>query len=111
MVPVDLPEPWLVVFHEAQAPDPLGGLPEIEVRHQQARRPPVLGRERLAVVLPDDQRLAVQQILHRQVGRIPAIAKRHHEGEGGSSSPAAAKIRSTVMPRQSVSSFDQRVTQ
>src|SRR5688572_5164716 len=79
VVPVDLPEPWLVVLHEAQAPYPLGGLPEIEVRHQEARRPPVFGLERLAVVLPDHQRLSFQQILDRQIGRIAAIAKRHHE--------------------------------
>ena len=66
VVPVHLPKPWLVVLHEAQAPYPLGGLPEIQVRHQEARRPPVFGLERLAVVLPDDQRLSFQQILHRQ---------------------------------------------
>src|SRR5688572_8735172 len=79
VIPVHLPEPWLVVLHEAQPAYPLGGLPEIEVRHQEARRSPMFGRERLAVVLPDDQRLSVQQILHRQVGRIAAIAKRRDE--------------------------------
>src|SRR5688572_26895878 len=79
VVSVHFPEPWLVVLHETQAPNPLGGLPEIEVRHQETRRPPLLGREGLAVVVPDDQRLSVNQILNRKVGRIPAIAKRHHE--------------------------------
>ena len=31
--------------------------------------------------------------------------------DGGSSSPAAARMRSTETPRQSVSNFDHRVTQ
>src|SRR5262245_25619655 len=79
VVPVHFPEPWLVVFHEAQAAYPFGGLPEIEVRYQEAGRAPVFGAERFAVVLPDDQRLSFEQILHWQVGRVSAIAKRHHE--------------------------------
>src|SRR5262245_12789049 len=76
VVPVQLPEPGLVDLHEAQTPYPLGGLPEIEVRHQKARRPAMLGRERLAVVLPDDQRFSFLQILDGKVGRVPSIAKR-----------------------------------
>src|SRR5262245_28908625 len=83
VVPVHFPEPRLVVVHEAQAPYPFGGLPEIEVRHKKARWPAMLGRERLAVVLPDDQRLSLQQVLHRQVARIPAIAERHRKSRRG----------------------------
>src|SRR5262245_15532847 len=79
VVPVHLPEPWFVVVHEAQSAYPLRGLPEIEVRNQEACWPSVLGRERLAVVLPNNKRLSVEQILYRHVGCVPAIAKRHHE--------------------------------
>src|SRR5262245_45789551 len=63
VVTIHLPESRLVVVHEAQAPDPLGGLPEIEMRHQEARGPAVLGCERLAVVFPDHVCLSVQHIL------------------------------------------------
>src|SRR5262245_15431906 len=79
VVSVHLPEPRLVVLDEAQAPYPLGGLPEIEVRYQKPGRAPVFRGERFTVVLPDDQRFAFEQILDRHVGRISAIAKRHDE--------------------------------
>src|SRR5262245_26104836 len=78
VVPVQFPEPGLVVLHEAQSSYPLGGLPEIEVRHQEACRASMLGCERLALVLPDDERLSFQQILYREVGRVAPVAKCHH---------------------------------
>src|SRR5262249_4836017 len=37
-----LPEAGAIVRDEPQAPDPLRALPEVEVRHDQAGRPPVL---------------------------------------------------------------------
>src|SRR4051794_21032647 len=45
-----LPEPARVPRQELQPAHPLCALPEIEVRHKQARRPTVFGVERLAVV-------------------------------------------------------------
>src|SRR5687768_11054456 len=79
VVPVHLPEPWLVVLHETEPAYPFGGLPEIEVRHQEARWAAVLGRERFAVEFPDDECLSIQQILDRKVGRIAAVAERSEE--------------------------------
>jgi hypothetical protein len=111
VVSVHLPEPRLVVLHEAKAAYPLGGLPEIEVWHQEARWPAVFGRERLTVVLPDNQRLPFSRSSTGRLVVYPPSQNAITKGDGGSSNPAAAKIRSTEAPRQSVSSFDQRVTQ
>src|SRR5688572_28430112 len=83
VVPIHFPEPWLVVFHEAEPAHPFSRLPEVEVRYQEARRSTVLGRERFTVVLPGNDRLPVQQILDRKVGCIAAVAERHHEWRRG----------------------------
>src|SRR5690348_12844308 len=72
VVAVRLPEARLLLLVEPDLLDPLGALPEIEMRHQHARRTAVLGRQGLAVVLVDDPRLAVHQVLERQVGRVAA---------------------------------------
>src|SRR5688572_1176173 len=79
VVSVHLPEPWFVVLHEPQAPDPFRRLPEVQVRHEETGRTTMLGREWLALELPDNQPLPIQQILDRKVGCIPAVAESHHE--------------------------------
>src|SRR3990170_416534 len=43
------PEAWLVALEQAQAAHPLGALPEIQMGHDQPRRPAMLGRQRTAV--------------------------------------------------------------
>ena len=43
----------------------------------------MLGRERAAVVLEGDERLAVEDVLERQVRRVPAIRPGDREGGGG----------------------------
>src|SRR5687767_9195016 len=50
-----LPEARLVLVDEAQAPDPFGALPEIEMRHQEPRRSAMRGRERQALIMGRDQ--------------------------------------------------------
>src|SRR4051794_8933318 len=52
VVAVLFPEAGLVAGHQGQPGDPLGALPEVEMRHQQPDRPAVLDRQRLAVELP-----------------------------------------------------------
>src|SRR4051812_9552913 len=49
-----LPEAGLVLRHEDEAAHPLGALPEVQMRDEQARGAAVLRLERLAVVLVDD---------------------------------------------------------
>src|SRR5687768_3352154 len=44
------PEAGFVVTQEPQASDPLGALPEVQVRHEQARRATVLGLQGLTLV-------------------------------------------------------------
>src|SRR5215207_8968416 len=63
VVAVALPEPLHVVVEQLDPGDPLGRLPEVQVRHQHAHGAAVLGRERLAVELPHDPRLAVEDVV------------------------------------------------
>src|SRR5688572_29962029 len=58
VVAPELPEPGLVARGELQSVQPLCGLPEVQVGHQKARRPAVLGGERLAPVRERDHALA-----------------------------------------------------
>src|SRR5687768_16843097 len=60
VVSVHLPESWFVVLHESKPAHPFSGLPEIEMWDQQARRPAMLGCQRLAIVLPYDQRFPIE---------------------------------------------------
>src|SRR4029453_9420595 len=59
VVAVRLPESGVVLVAEPQAANPFRALPEVQVRHQQARGPAMLRLERLAVVVVRDPRLAV----------------------------------------------------
>src|SRR5690242_10631567 len=65
VVAVLLPEPRLVVVENAQAGDPLRALPEVEVRHEEARRAAVLGRQWLPVELPRDPRATARHVGQR----------------------------------------------
>src|SRR3954463_3428588 len=53
-----LPEAGLVLLGEGETADPLGALPEVQMRYQQARRTAVLGLQRLVVEAQDDPGLA-----------------------------------------------------
>src|SRR5262249_61796452 len=75
-----LPEARLVVLHEPQPADPLRRFPEVEVRDQKTRRAAVLWRQRLAVEPGRHQALATEQVLERQVGRVPPVAVRPEGG-------------------------------
>src|SRR5262245_27622080 len=75
-----LPEAGLVVLHEPQPADPLRRLPEVEVRDQETRRAAVFWRQRIALKSGRHQAPATEQVLERQVGRIPAVALRHEVG-------------------------------
>src|SRR5579875_3602000 len=79
VVPEALPEALAVQLHHRERVDPLGALPEVEVRHEQAGGAAVLRRQRGAAVLERDPRLAAAEVRHRQVGGVPAVAARHHE--------------------------------
>ena len=74
------PEARLLVLHEPQPADPLRRLPEIEVRDQEASPDRRARRQRLAVEPGRHQALATEQVLERQVGRVPAVAVRHEVG-------------------------------
>src|SRR3712207_5302730 len=60
-----LPEAGDVVGGELQAPHPLGALPEVQVRAEQARRAAVLGLEGRPLVGEGDPRLAAGDLLQR----------------------------------------------
>src|SRR5438270_8865353 len=58
VVPPNLPEPSRVLLAELEPGQPLRALPRVALRHDQSQRPPVLGRESLAVVPPRAQHAA-----------------------------------------------------
>src|SRR5437868_12905467 len=76
VIAVGLPETRLVLVLQPEAAHPLRALPEVEVRHQQPRRPAVLRLERLAVVVVGDPCLAIRDVLERQVRRVTPVAER-----------------------------------
>src|SRR5215472_13193994 len=73
VVAVCLPEAGLVGRVEPEAPYPLGALPEVVVRDEQARGAAVLGLERLTSVGEDHPGLAARDVPERQVGRVAAV--------------------------------------
>ena len=77
-----LPEARLILLDQAQAPYPLGALPEVEVRHQQACRAAVLRLQGLAFIGVDDPGLPSSHLVQRQVGGIAPIAEGDHIAGG-----------------------------
>ena len=67
VVAVALPEPGLVVVEELEPAKPLRALPEVARRHDEADRPAVVRRQRLAVGLVGDQRGLVLERGERDV--------------------------------------------
>src|SRR4051794_2910764 len=63
VIAVLLPEAGLVPLQEGDPADPLGALPEVQVRHQHPHRTAVLHRQRAPVELPDQPRLAAGDVL------------------------------------------------
>src|SRR4051794_39565747 len=74
VVAVALPEARPILLAEDQAAHPLGALPEVQMRDEQARRSAVLGLQRLAVEVERDPGLAAGDVLERQVRVVAAVA-------------------------------------
>src|SRR5437588_9595326 len=70
VVAADLPEAALIVVEELDLVGPLGALPEVALRDDQAERAAVLRFERLAVVVPREQHVVVHERVDRKVGVI-----------------------------------------
>src|SRR5689334_20394129 len=79
VVAVLLPEPGAVPLAQRDPADPLGALPEVQVRHEHPHRTAVLDRQRRAVELPDDPGLAAGDVGQRQVGRVARLGRGHDE--------------------------------
>src|SRR5215210_3698239 len=62
VVAVLLPEPGAVPRAQRDPADPLGALPEVQVRHEHPHRAAVLDGQRPAVELPDDPRPAARHV-------------------------------------------------
>ena len=71
-----LPEARLVVLAQLEPAHPLGALPEVEVRDEQARGASVLVLQRIAVVVVDDPGLPVGDVLDGEIRRVPPVAER-----------------------------------
>src|SRR4051812_8987453 len=71
VVPSQLPEAGLVALRELKPVHPLRRLPEVQMRHEQARRPPMVARQRLAFVLERDHRLPRCEVGERHIRGVP----------------------------------------
>src|SRR5581483_5500857 len=78
VVPAGLPEPTDVVLGELEPAEPLRALPRVALRHDEAKREPVLRRELLAVVRPRHQHVVLHHRLEGEVGRVAEVAVRDH---------------------------------
>src|SRR5690242_16796313 len=67
VIAVLLPESRQVLIEQLEASHPFRALPEIEMRHEQSRRPAVLGRQRLAGPGERDEVLGAVEVGQRQV--------------------------------------------
>src|SRR5207247_3942024 len=74
VIAVRLPEPGTIAIDDAQRPEPLRALPEIEMRHDEPRRTAVIWRQRLAVVLVGDERLSVHRVGEQEIRGVAAVA-------------------------------------
>src|SRR5262245_59576756 len=83
VVAVAFPEPRGVLVTDLDTVDPLGTLPEVEMRDQEPCRSTVLGMEWLAVVLERDPCAPALQVPEWQVRRIPAVRVRERERTAG----------------------------
>src|SRR5262249_33074323 len=73
VVAVPLPEAGLVVRNDLERADPFRALPEVTPRHDEPERPPVLGRELLAVMPVREQSIILVQFRDREIGGEPAL--------------------------------------
>src|SRR5262249_60254096 len=73
-----LPETGPVLVHQLDAADPLGALPGVKPRHDQAQRIAVVWLQGLTVVLPGKEAILAEEIVQRQVGREHQLAVGHY---------------------------------
>ena len=111
VVAVALPEAELVVVEELEAAQPLGALPEVALRDEQAQRVAVLGLELLAVERVGQQDVVVIEDRERQVGRVALLRVRDDVGRRRPELRPSRGCAWIGTPSQVVSSLIQRVTQ
>src|SRR5262249_21781062 len=73
VVAVALPEAELVMVEELEAAEPLGALPEVALRHEEAERVAVLELERLAVEGVGEKDVVVIEDRQRQVRGVALL--------------------------------------
>src|SRR5207253_6106199 len=69
-----LPEARFIPLDQSEAPDPLGALPEVEMRYKQPRRSTMFGSQRLPLVAEGHPGFSSQHIGERQIRRVVTIA-------------------------------------
>src|SRR6478735_5162426 len=70
VVAVALPEPAFVVIEQGDPADPLRGLPEVEMRHQESDGSAVLDRQRSVFVGPHEPGQVSAEVVERHVRRV-----------------------------------------
>src|SRR4051794_31046798 len=92
VVPAQLPEAGLVSVRELKTVHPLRRLPEVEMRHEQARRPPVVARQRLAFVLERDHGLPRCEVGERHVGGVSVVAMYEYKPSGSAKASVSEDV-------------------
>src|SRR5215470_19496942 len=105
VVPAQLPEAGLVALRELKPVHPLRRLPEVEMRHEQARRPPVIARQRLAFVLECDHRLPRREVREWHVGGVTVVAMCERK-RSGCAKASVGEDFATATPSHAVLSLD-----
>ena len=73
------PKAGPVLFHEFDAAYPLGTLPRIEPRHDEADGIAVVGCQILPVVLQAEEAVVAEEVIDGEVGRETVFAMGHHK--------------------------------
>jgi hypothetical protein len=83
MVPILLPEARLIVVHYLEPGHPLGTLPKIEMRNEEAGWTAVLTCEWFALELPHHPGLAGGHVCKGKVRGVAGVARGHHMARRG----------------------------
>src|SRR6202022_3620623 len=93
MIAVDLPESRSVDVQDLERADPLGALPEIELRHDEPAGASVLRRRVLTAGPEGQQNVVLEKVRESYVRRVAPLALSHDGGRLGSDARTAKDFR------------------
>ena len=110
VISIALPEPRHFMVQKLQRAQPLDRLPRIKMGHNQPDGKPMIGRERLAVVMCGEQYFLAIQVRERDISRVSLLAMHEHLSRIRLRR-TRRRISRIATPSQRLSNRLQRVTQ